>query len=360
MLPYWILFGTFAAGALTARVYQRQERALMLLFAAFMMLLMIGLRFRVGVDWSNYVVIWEQAQRLSLGRFLGTHNDDPAFYILTWTLRWLGLPFWILNLLCAAVFTYGLLRFARLQPNPWLAIAVAVPYLVIVIAMSGIRQATAIGFVFLALVEFIERRPARFLAWLALGAAFHASAIVVLGIVGLSFAKNRFQAGLLLMMAVVIAYFALGTTFAEYSNEYLRRATVQSSGTFFRLAMAVVAAILYFIFRRRFAFTPDEHTLWRNFSLFALAAIPLVYVVPSTTAVDRILLYSYPLQITVLSHVPYAISRDQLQRMISMLPILAYLAAIMIVFFSYGVNRHPYVPYRMYPFADEVSRGAKT
>lgn len=353
MFAYWILFGTFAVGALSPRVYRRNQHAVMLLFAAFVMMLMIGLRYRVGVDWSNYVVIWNTAGRVSITGLLDAYGSDPAFYALTWVLRRAGLQFWVLNLLSAAIFTGGLVRFSRLQPNPWLAIAVAVPYLVIVVAMSGIRQATAMGFVFLAIVALVEKRPARFLGWLACGAAFHASAIIVLGIVGLSFAKNRFQSALLLMFAVFIAYFALGSTFAEYSNDYIRRATLQSSGTVYRSAMAVAAALLYFALRKQFAFTPDEHALWRNFSIFAMAALPLVFIAPSTTAVDRILLYSYPLQITVLAHAPYALSREPRQRVISIIPILAYLASIIIVFFSYGLNRDAYIPYRMYPFAPE-------
>lgn len=351
MFPYWILFGTFAVGALSPLVYKRNQPTLVLLFAAFVMMLMIGLRYRVGVDWSNYVVIWNTAARVSLSGFLDAYGSDPAFYALTWALRLAGLQFWVLNLLSAAIFTAGLVKFSRLQPNPWLAIAVAVPYLVIVIAMSGIRQATAIGFVFLALVAFIEKRPARFLGWLACGAAFHASAIVVLGIVGLNFAKNRLQAALLVTIAIFITYFALGSTFAEYSNDYIRRATLQSSGTVYRLAMAIAAVLIYFVLRKRLAFTHDEHKLWRNFSIFALAAMPLMFIVPSTTAVDRILLYSFPLQIAVLAHAPYALARDPRHQVITIVPILAYLASIIIVFFSYGVNRDAYIPYRMYPFA---------
>lgn len=352
MFPYWILFGTFAIAALSARTYQRKQPAFLLLFAGFAMMLMIGLRYHVGVDWTNYVEVWNYAARSSWSEFLAGYGGDPAFYTLTWLLRQAGLQFWTLNLICAAIFTWGLLRFSRLQPNPWLAIAIAVPYLIIVVAMSGTRQATAIGFLFVALEAFVEKRIVRFFACLACAAAFHASAIVVLGIVGPNFAKNRSQSALLFIFAIGIAYFALRSTFSEYSAQYLGKFTLQSSGTIYRIAMAIVAATLYFVFKNKFEFTETELKLWRNFSIFVFCSIPLMGILPSTTVVDRLMLYSYPLQIAILSHIPYAISRDHRNRIVVIFIILAYLASIMTVFFTYGVNRYPYIPFRIYPFAE--------
>lgn len=48
------------------------------------------------------------------------------------------------------------MRFARSQPDPWLAVLVAVPYLVIVVAMGYSRQAVAIG-ILLAGLGRLER-----------------------------------------------------------------------------------------------------------------------------------------------------------------------------------------------------------
>ena len=46
----------------------------------------------------------------------------------------------------AVPFTYGLFRICRQQPNPWLALVVATPFLIIVVGMGYTRQAAAMGF----------------------------------------------------------------------------------------------------------------------------------------------------------------------------------------------------------------------
>ena len=49
------------------------------------------------------------------------------------------------NLIGGAIFAFGLVAFCRRQPRPWLALAVAIPYLVIVVAMGYSRQGIALA-----------------------------------------------------------------------------------------------------------------------------------------------------------------------------------------------------------------------
>ena len=71
--------------------------------------------------------------------------------LLNWFAGQNELGIWFVNTICGGIFSYGLIAFARSQPRPWLALAVAVPYLIIVVAMGYTRQAAAIGFVMLGL-----------------------------------------------------------------------------------------------------------------------------------------------------------------------------------------------------------------
>src|SRR5690242_4422479 len=204
MWPYWLLFGFFAVGALLTPPDFRRIKPIgvPLLFGALLITIMVGLRYKTGVDWGNYQRQWVGAESLTVSDLVTVHNGDAGFYGLMWLLKTAGFEYWALNLVCAAIFTVGLIAFARRLPNPWLAVAVAAPYLIIVIAMSATRQATALGFVFLALVAFSDRRTLAFLGWTAVAALFHASAILTLPFAGLSFAKNRFQAILLGLVIV--------------------------------------------------------------------------------------------------------------------------------------------------------------
>ena len=351
MWPYWIFFGLFAVGALSTRPDLRQgQQQSLLLFGLPALIVMIGLRDWVGVDWANYLKAWRAAEYMSLGKFLEFRPGDSLFYTILWGMRAIDWPYWALNLFCAVIFSYGLVQFSRKQPNAWLGAAVAVPYLVIVIAMSGIRQATAIGFIFLALVQFKRGNSTGFVLLTLTAALFHASAIVVLPFAGLSLTANRFQSTILLVVCGAVAYYTFGETFSGYTRDYLTTYSQSSSGTIYRLVMNVVPAIFYLLLNKRLPFAERERTLWRNFSWLAIASVPLLFVIASSSALDRLLLYAYPLQIMMLAWLPY-LFRAQNQKPV-VFAILAYLALQQFVFLNYATHAHRYIPYRNVIFSD--------
>jgi len=346
MVPYWLLFGLFALGGLFSPVDARREKPIGLLaFAWLVLVLMIGLRWHVGADWPAYQLSWKEAGSRSLPAFLGHYERDALFYGLMWGFRAGGLPYWSFNLLMAAIFATGIVAFARRQANPWLGIAVAVPYLVIVVAMSGVRQATAIGFVFLAIVALQRQRAISFLVYMALAAAFHASAILVLPLAGLSFARTRLQAMLLVLIILAGAYYSLSLTFSGYSERYLSTSVIRSSGTLIRIGMNVIPALIFLRFRKSFPIDDHEALLWRNMSIASLASLVALYFVASTTAVDRLVLYFFPLQIFVFAWLPWLVRKPAERFMLVML-LLVYLALQLFIFLNFGTNSRGYLPYR--------------
>lgn len=353
MLAYFLLLGLFAVGALVSKPdLRRGGQGALLIVGLTVLTVMIGLRYWVGVDYENYLRAWTPADRMSLGQFFEFRPGDPLFYSVLWAMRNIGWPYWSFNLLCGAVFSVGLVQFARRQPNGWLAVAVAVPYLVIAIAMSATRQATAIGFVFLALISFKNGNTKSFLAWLMTAALIHASAIIILPFAGLSLAQNRFQSALLILITAIGGYYLLGSTLGEYTRSYLGNYVSTSSGTVYRIAMNAVPAIIYLLISRRLPFSDRERTLWRNFALLAVVSFPLLFVIQSSTALDRLLLYAFPLQIMVLAWLPYLV-RGQLQQKGVIGAILLYLAAQHFVFLNYATNAKQFLPYRNVLFSQE-------
>ena len=348
MFPYWVLFMMFAAGAVAVRDQPNgvaQSRPL-LFFATMLMALFIGLRFEVGPDWTSYLELYKAASRLDLGDLIG--HDDPGFYALMWLGRRLQVEIWALNLACAAIFSSGLLAFARRQPNPWLAIAVAVPYLVIVVAMSGTRQATAIGFVFLGLAAFIDKKLYRFMFWVMCASLFHASALLMVVIVGLSYTRNRFQSIVLLCIAAFPAYYILSASFEVYITRY-GNAKIQSEGTIYRVMMNFIPAVYLLLNFKKFSSELHEHVLWRNLAFIAIICVPLMLLVPSSTALDRVSLYVIPLQIYVLARIPALFSADTKEYLVTTVGIIGLLACVMWVYFMFSTHGEYYIPYRFYP-----------
>ena len=344
MFVYWGIFLILAAGAMLNQNERMRAPLLFVLVAAVPTALMIGLRWKIGPDWSAYADIFNYTKLFSFDRAIGRHQD-PGFMLLNLSLHQVDAPFWVLNFICGSVFITGLAAFARRQPNPWLCFLVAFPYLVIVVGMSGDRQSLALGLLFFAFNAFDRGQLFRFVSLVLVAALFHGSILLILPIGLLSYTRNNLQRALLLIAAAVLAYYFFTHVFGIYARRYSSE-QIQSTGVAYRLAMNAAAAVIFLAFRRRFAMEEHQAKLWRNFSLCTLALIALLIVIPSSTAVDRFLLYLFPLQFIVLSRVPSALSHSRVGAGQLTLTVIAYAAVVQVVFLQFGTYSRYYIPYR--------------
>jgi hypothetical protein len=343
------LFSVIAAGALEYGGRRSNPRPgnPLLLAAMFFVICMAGLRYQVGADWINYLRIYEDFRYANLGWTLG--SSDPGYSLLNWIAHRLGFGIWFVNLVCAAVFGWGLWAFANRQPNPWLGILVAIPYLIIVVVMGYTRQGVAVGLVLAGLAALDRGSMARFLVYLCIAVAFHKSAIVVIPIVALAAATNR----ILLLPLVIVLTLVLYDAFVADAIEKMvnNYSTYESQGAAIRVAMNVPPAILYLLFYHRFDLKPEQLKLWRNFSLAALLA-PLGLVFASgSTAVDRLALYLIPLQLFVLSRLPHAFGENGRPNGQLTLVLIIYSALIQFVWLKFSLHAQFWVPYQFYPTA---------
>ena len=343
MFVYWGIFVILAVGAMLNREESGRTRVLFMLLASVPIAVMIGTRWKIGPDWNAYFDIFNYSKLFSLGESI-THAD-PGYFILSWAVHQFHAPFWVLNCICGAVFTAGLAAFARRQPNPWLAVLVALPYLVIVVAMSGNRQSLALGFLFFALNAFEQEKLNRFLLLTIVAALFHGSVMLMVPLCLLTYSRNGLQRALLLLAAAILAYYFFSRSFSVYAHRYSSE-KIQSTGVAYRLAMNGLSALIFLVFQRRFGFGEHERGLWRNISIVTLALVGFLVVVPSSTAIDRFLLYLVPLQFVVLSRLPSALDeRRQSVGQVTLL-VIAYAAAVQFTFLQFGTYANYYIPYR--------------
>jgi hypothetical protein len=346
VLIYWVLFAYFAVGSLFAPSGDVRTRSRPLLaLGAVITAVLIGLRYRVGGDWDTYDYWFSYAGRGGLDRVL--KFGDPAYQILNWGAAHAGFEVWTVNLACGAIFAWGLWRFCKDQPEPWLGFAVAIPYMVIVIAMGYTRQAVALGILMAGLASFRRNSSAlRFAMYVAIAALFHKTAVVAFPLVALASPRNRVLNLLVVAATSVLLYdIFLGDAMEQFVQHYIKT-RYSSQGAAIRVAMTVVAAMVLWIGKRQFAFTETEWRLWRNFSFAAVAALVLLFVLPSSTAVDRISLYIIPLQLAVLSRVPLVTG----SLMGGRVAVLAYSALVEFVWLNYAQFAKAWVPYQFYPF----------
>jgi hypothetical protein len=355
LLPYWFLFSLCAAGALHYRpdLRRAEHGGPLLIAAAVLILLMVGFRYQVGGDWINYMWTFQLIRYEELGDVVGMR--DPAYALLNWGAHQLGADIWFVNLVCAAVFIWGLVKFVRQQPNPWLAVVAAVPYLIIVVAMGYTRQAVAIGFILAGMAGMRDRQSMlKFGLYVAAAAVFHRSAIVILPMVALAATKNRLlMVAIGAALAVVLYYQFLDFEVDRLMNNYIVQ-NYDSQGALVRVGMNIPPAAIFLLFQRRFGLSDFERKLWRNFAISAFVALGLLMVMESSTIIDRLALYLIPLQLLVFSRLPTTFPLRGKQNGQLTLIVIGYSALVQFVWLSQAAHAGFWVPYHFWPVGADV------
>jgi hypothetical protein len=308
--------------------------------------LLIGYRFEVGGDWGSYMNYLYRAEYASLAQMMT--YDDPGYQLINWVSARLGFGIWGVNLFCGLLFSVGLVRFCRHLPRPWLALAVAMPYLVIVVGMGYTRQAVALGLAMLGLVALANRQTLWFVIWVIVAITIHKSAVLLLPIAALANTENKYWTAFWVAVVTVIAYYLFLEESVDrlYSN-YVE-AEYQSAGAYIRLTMNVVPALILLAWWRHFSFPASEVGLWRWFAILSIILMVILLLTPATTAVDRVALYMLPLQLVVFAYLPDAFHRSGHTRSLLVTSVLVYYTAVLYVWLNYAAHSRYWVPYQFY------------
>jgi hypothetical protein len=350
MIPYWFLFLVPAFAALSERpgglLRGRFAFSWLLIWSLFAVV--IGLRYQVGGDWYNYLRQFSFMQYMTLSQFL-EYGIDPGYGLLNSFAAKLDWGVIGVNFISAALFSFGLLTFCRQQPRPWLALLVAIPYLVIVVGMGYTRQGIAIGLAMLGLVALARKSNIGFVFWIILAATFHKSAVVLLPIAILATTEKKIWTAVWVTVAFVATYILLLQDSVDRLITNYVDSELQSQGAIFRIAMNALPAIVFLALRDSFELEPVERRLWTWLCLFALGSVVLLIVSPSSTAVDRMALYFIPVQLFVLSRLPDALARKKISGSAAVFGIIVYSASVQFVWLNFATHAYAWVPYKFYP-----------
>ena len=353
MWPYWLLFLIPAFQATTklrpTHVQFSEKRwpdAWRTVF--YLLALMMGLRHEVGGDWWIYLTNMNALAGLTFSEVLAGTHGEPADSILNWIAVQSGLGIYLVNSLYAILFTWGLLTFCRNQPRPWLALTVAVPYLITVVAIGYTRQGVAIGLAMLGLVALEKNSSIKFLLWVTLAATFHKSAIILVPLAVLGGTRVRFVKLILVgITASMLFILLLREHFDNYVAGYID-AEYESAGAAIRIAMNALPALVFLLRRKSFQLALAQRTFWTWMAWIALLFVVLLYVSPSSTAVDRVALYWIPLQLFVWSRVPDAMGHPESKNAGWVYAIVGYSATVHFVWLFFGTYSGGWLPYQSY------------
>jgi len=344
VIPYLL---SWALLAFNASNNTRRITGTTLLALGLFLTLLIGLREQVGGDWVSYLPAIERSIGLPYAEIF--QADEPGYGLLNWFGANWGGSIYLVNTICGLVFSIGLMLFCRAQPRPWLALTLAFPYLITVVAMGYSRQGVAIGLEMLALLALQRDRLLQFLVWIALAATFHRTVLVMLILPastlsgGLRF--SQFIRLLLLAGAAYGLYAAVIEPDLDYYVQGYIEAEYQSQGALIRVALCLLPALLFLPNRRLFQLIPDIQRIFSLLSLLAVAAAIGLFTVASSTAVDRLALYLIPLQLFVGSRLPgtrlFGYSPENWNKLL-----IAFSFGVLIVWLLFAGHSQYWLPYR--------------
>jgi hypothetical protein len=340
MWPFWLMFLVALAGVLSPTSLSARQSPWLWAAVGVMFALMIGLRHEVGGDWFNYLPQFYRSATMSFADAMAM--PDPGHYVLNRWVALLGGDIYVVNLIYACVVMIGTVVFCRRQPEPWLALLVAVPYMLIVVGMGYTRQSVALGFALLGLVALHDGRALRFVLWVGLGAFFHKSAVLLLPIAALAASRNRWLTGGLVLAATTLMYYLLLEETADQLWATYVEHDMESSGGAIRVAMNAVPAIVLMLYRRQLVPDLQERRLWLWMAFFALLCVPLVAF--RSTAVDRVALYLIPLQLFVFARLPW-LAKTVRNRAPLVVITVTYYAVVQFVWLNFATHASYWVPY---------------
>jgi hypothetical protein len=269
----------------------------------------VGFRYEVGCDWSGYLSIFRQAKYQTLVDAL--QRSERGFWAANVFLHYFGLEYPYINVIASGAFFLGLNALARRQPDPLGVLILAFPILILNLAMSGIRQAIAVGLMCFAYNAFADRRVVRYVLLVVFAAQFHQSALFLLTLTPFAWGDiSRRRIVLAGLLALPGAYYLLtGETFDNYSRQYVGTSAV-ASGAPYRSAFLALPAVIFLLFlaRKWREQSIKDYLLVRLSSYMMMAMFPVSFF--SSVIGDRFGYYLYPIQLVILARLPVLVSRS--------------------------------------------------
>jgi len=310
--------------------------------AAFCILLtvFIGLRHEIGPDWRGYLYILEESQRKDWSAFWD--EREPLFFLLNKVSDALGWGLYGINTVCAAIFMYGVYRYARITANPWLAVAAVTPFLVFIIAMSGVRQAAAVGILMVLASTWAATPMWKKFLLILLAMGFHNSSLFMLIFVVWDTGRYQWLRVVVGGVVGIIALRWLGDSGATeiYGKRYFEE-NVKSGGALYHVLLCAIPGAIYLMFRRQITAHGLANELVMRASVLSIALLPMVVV--SSTGASRVSLYLSFVQMWVF---PAFVAAHGRRWAGASVVCCAYFVAVFVVYFSMGTHMTAYTPYR--------------
>lgn len=319
-------------------------KRILLSISSIVTIVLVGLRKEVGGDWFTYLRYHERGYATPFIEFI--QMNDPAYMAISWLLGRFGLGVWSLNLFVAAIFVFGLYALALRLRYSNLFFLSAAPYLIIVVGMGYTRQSAAIGILCFSIACLFLQRRYKAVGFGSTSLLFHKSAIFALLPILLSANSSRWKNIAIIVLGLpLIVLFVLLEALEVAQSGYID-AEYSSAGAMIRVLQIFICGIGARIFLLRYEGL-ERKRLLSIFSIMAILSLPALLISPSSTLIDRLILYLLPFQCYVLARVPDLLSHGG-SRIFGCLLVIFINCLIFFIWITSAVNLESWINYKNY------------
>lgn len=325
----------------------KRSLAWQIIVVFFILIPFIGLRDGVGGDWEIYSMNFDMISEASASEILGR---DPAYNLISVISDKIGSGVYGVNFACASIFCLCLYRFCSSLPRPFLGITAALPYLIIVVSMGYTRQSVSIGLLMALIIELSKNRLLAGFILFVLMCSFQQTSIVAsfvwLPVVMKSRSHIARFLSAVLVCATVYGLFCifLSSRLSIFIDGYIVSQQMSSSGALPRILVLVGCSLIYTVWLRK-RFRGDDLILASEpLAVASFISLALLFVIPSSTVVDRASLYLLPVVPLVTSYSPDLFAPGR-QRTVAILALLAINAVLLSVWLHFGAFSYAWIPY---------------
>ncbi len=306
MFPYIIMnfiISLFSFKEIIAPKYLNKILSFVLLL---ILILFVGLRYKVGGDWGSYDLIYYEVSKRSFSEFI--YNLDSLFYALNYFISLMDLEngFILVNFTVSIFVFISFYRFIIFNDLNPISFVIFFPFVIMVI-MGYTKQSIALSFLFLILSLNLDQSKLKTLILSIFAGFFHFSGFFLsLIILNNFFKKNKDKNFINNYTKIIIILILLSLVIMIYlSNDKIIQKLIyflnnySSTMSLIRNFPIFLSCALLIIYREFFKNVIKNYDFYFKLSIFGILIYFSTYFF--STISDRLLVYLIPLTVIVFS-----------------------------------------------------------
>ena len=154
--------------------YRNTDRMKLIIFVIIVFSIIYGFRFEVGVDWFNYINVYER-QVADIWSFNTLEVGYKALNVIAYYVD-IGIVT-VIFLSTVLFITFTMLGVKKAGINPFYFFAIVAPYHLVMSGVNYTRQGVALSVFIYAVACLINNKKNQFLVFIILAGSFHTSAL---------------------------------------------------------------------------------------------------------------------------------------------------------------------------------------